>query len=164
MENVINPAFPAINQGTIPTADNQSRSNWARNSNNNIAVVELPRETVHGLTSFTITMWVFLEANPTQFPCMFMAYNRNSKWGDEITWCPNFLGIKLSTGDGTNPSWISTGEWVHMGLTRDTTSNYVTVFMNGVIDRSYTGVFSTGAIDAERVILGNDIDPDTSGN
>lgn len=47
-------------------------------------------------------------------------------------------------------------QWVHVALVRDTVNDIVTIYEDGVEKDSFTGFFSTGALEALQVLVGNE--------
>lgn len=102
---------------------------------------------MNGLTDFTFSMWVKLDAWSTEMPCFFQVVNNAMVASDDFALCGRYISIKKSTNAVFKTfSNIAVGPWVHMGVVRDVGNDFVKLYVDGVEIGNYNGFFGGGGL------------------
>lgn len=126
------------------------------NNDNTIDTVEIPSETMHNLSSFTISLWVNLQILSDN-SCFFSIANSGTQ--NEVLLCNSFMDLKYGetpTARTTLSSKITTADkWTHILLSRDAENATLKYYLDGILKKTVTGT-STNTLNAEGIFLGND--------
>ena len=109
-------------------------SNWSLDfDGTNDYITGADTDTQDFTTSMTVVMWILVDANATNYGRIVQKNNR--MWGVvRASGGLNIYQYNSAQGNGGLTTLGETGSWEHITAVYDTTTNYTTMWLNGVED------------------------------
>lgn len=137
-----------------PTTNRNSITNKALKFPNdaNIYTIKLPNQTMNGLNSFTVSLWINFEVFQTQ-SCFFSVAKSGANRDNEFLFCHNTIVMYQDRIDVSSPP-TQTGTWMHLAFVRNHSTGQAQFYIDGTLKQTGSGF--TDTLVAEGVHFGAD--------